>query len=733
MNPGEALDQLALAMGIEPEYRDFYHRIQATTPEVKRMLLTAMGFSVDTDEAAEATLETYEAAQWQRQIEPVIVVRDSEEPITVILTLSSDFAYPDCAWRLVEEQGAIHEGIWHLDDAPRIAERTIGDRTYIRRQVAIHRNLPWGYHTLHVVLPDLYDETASSMRLIVVPQRCYLPDHFKTGGRTVGVAIQLYALRSPQDGGIGDFGNLRRLAPILQAHGIGAIGLNPLHALDPAHPAARSPYSPSSRRLINPMYIDVAALPEFLTSTAVQQKLSEPDIATTLALAREAAFIDYATVVGLKLDLLRLCYEEFRTGHLIPRTQRGEEFRAYYSHEAPNLERLWIFNALAVARKEVGEDAWHQWPDELRDPRSQQVAAFAEQHREDVEFFAYLEWEAGRQLAEADRACTGMSLGLYGDLAVGITRDSAESWTLGHLFVGDVSVGAPPDAMSPAGQEWGILPFSPLALRTDRYASFADLLRRNMRHHRALRIDHVMTLLRLYWIPRGAPAHTGAYVRYPFNDLIGILALESHRAQCVIVGEDLGVVPDGFREHMGEAGVLSYRLLDFEREQDGRFISADRYPRLALATTGTHDLAPLAGRWKGSDLDTLVQLGWLPNREAADAERNWERTCLLNALLEGNDLSPEAAEYLRNTGIDADPHDLIVAAYHFLARTPALLIMVQMEDILGLATAVNVPGTIDEQPNWRRRLPITIEALEQNARFLELTRVMQSVHPHVVS
>jgi 4-alpha-glucanotransferase len=366
---------------------------------------------------------------------------------------------------------------------------------------------------------------------------------------------------------------------------------------------------------------------------------------------------------------------------------------------------------------------WHAWPQAHRDPDSPAVAGFAERNRHRVDFLAWLQWLADQQLgaAAAMAAERGMAVGLYRDLAVGADRAGAETWANAAAVVSGAQVGAPPDIYNPAGQDWGLPPFHPRALRDEGYRSFVELVRANMRHAGGLRIDHVMGLQQLYWVPQGQKPSAGAYVRYPMEDLIGILALESHRRRCLVVGEDLGTVPEGFRERMAAANILSYRVLFFEQEAEtGAFLPPDAYPALALAVVGSHDLPTLRGWWEGRDIELKERLDLFPEpgeaaRQRAARERDKEQ--LLQAL---------RREGLLQDDEEPDIPRLARAAHAFLARSPSVLAMAQIDDLTDEADPVNVPATSDEHPNWRRRLSMTLEELATRPRFVDIAEIFRA-------
>jgi len=502
--------------------------------------------------------------------------------------------------------------------------------------------------------------------LIVVPDQAYVPPELDRASMW-GIAAQLYSLRSSANDGIGDFSDLARLATSAARAGASTIALNPLHQGHLTNPAAASPYAPLSRRYLNALSIDVrGAAREFGVS------LSDFD---TRAL-RDAPLVDYPAVAAYKREALERCFDALAER----RPWAG------FADADPHLRDVARYEAIMDVLTTLDDEiyGWRDWPHELRDRRNVAVDRFAAQHASRVEFYIFVQWLADRQLSAAADAAHALPLGLYRDLAVGVDLNSADVWCDPDAYVLGLSVGAPPDPLNVAGQNWGLPPLHPRVLRERRYEPFIDLLRANMRHAGVLRIDHVMGLKRLFCIPRACP-EGGAYVNYDFDAMLGIVALESVRNRCMIVGEDLGTVPEGFRERTSAARIFSCRVLLFEREWDGAFRAPDAYPQDAVASTGTHDLPTLAGFLNGAD----------------DATR--ER--LLDALVGAGCLEPDAGNQLTA---------LLVAAYRYLARARSRLLLLPLEDAIGSTEQVNVPGTVDERPNWRRKLSVPIEDLMQH-------------------
>jgi 4-alpha-glucanotransferase len=540
--------------------------------------------------------------------------------------------------------------------------------------------------------------------LIVAPRRCHVPAGLS---RAWGLMLQLYAVKSRGDWGMGDFTGLKGMIDLVAAGGGAAIGLNPLHALFLNAPERASPYSPCSRLFRNPLYLDVAAIPEFAECAEAG---APAEAAGSITAARGGDFVDYRAVAALKLPVLERLYEHFQARHLNAGTARGTAFRGFVAQRGRDLEDLATYQALAEYYR---EHDWSRWAPHHRDAASPATALFRASRIDRVGFYRYLQWCCEEQFADAAAAAkaSGMQIGLYNDLAVSVDASSADYWMHRQHFAGGAQVGAPPDPFNEKGQDWGLVPLNPLRLKETGFSYYRALLAANMRHAGALRIDHVMGLTRLYLIPQGAKPTEGAYVRYPLNELIAVVALESRRNACMVVGEDLGTVPAGFREKLAEANILSSRVLYFEHYYDGYRRPRD-YPGQAAVSVSTHDLATLAGFWLGEDIVAKSHLGLFKTAEeeaAAKAGRAYDKRQLLEAL---------AAEQLLPAGVvpaEAETvawtAELTAAVHAYLARSPSKLFMVQMDDLIGQVHQANLPGSVTEYPNWRRRLSRTLEEL----------------------
>lgn len=696
----ERLRWLAAAHGIEAGFHDIWGRRHEASDATLRALLADLGVPADSDADVDRELAATHPRYWHRLAEPVVAVDARSARFEVAVRLARRSPGERIAWRLSVETGASAQG----DDAvDALALREASDVHGIAhelRTLAIPVALPPGYHRL-----ELRAGAASAEVLVVAaPATCYRPPLLAGHARVWGWSVQLYALRSSRNWGIGDFGDLLELVDLAALRGACAIGLNPLHARVARDPGRASPYSPSSRLWLDTLAIDVEAIEDFGECDAARERVGEPAFQARLAALREAGLIDHEGVSRAKHEVLRELHAHFRSRHLAQDSPRAREFRAFQAQAGEALRRHASFEAM---QEGAGEDAQR------------------------VEYHEYLQWQADRQLARAAARCRelGMAIGLYLDLAVSVDRSGSDVWSFPGCFAATASVGAPPDDFNLSGQDWGLPPLLAQASRERGHEPFVLALRANMRHAGALRIDHVMGLMRLYWVPRGAGAHAGAYVRYPLDELLAIVRLESHRNRCVVVGEDLGTVPDAVREALARAGVLSYRLLYFQRDASGEFLPARDYPHDALVSIGTHDLPTLAGWWQGRDIELRDSLGLFPDeatRERLRDERALDRRRLLDALARAGRLPAHAGVHLDPDALARGPLTaaLVEAIHGWLASTPSRLMMVQPEDWIGALEQNNLPGTVDEHPNWRRKLALSIDELRADAAGARLAAVL---------
>ncbi|MEO8279069.1 MAG: 4-alpha-glucanotransferase [Ideonella sp.] len=697
------LHHLADRLGVFRQYVSASGAVCTVSDASLRLLCGAMGFDASSAADVDASLARVQASA--ARLDPVLFARQGQ-------ALTTPWRYePEndtaVSWQIKFELGGGISGHTLADIA--------GSLPTIR--IALD-DIAIGYH--HLTLSQ--GQHSASALLIVAPQRCWTPPEWQSEARRDwSITTQLYSLRSQRNWGIGDFSDLIELAQHAAAQGASSIGLNPLHALFPANPRHLSPYSPSSRVFLNPLYIDVEAVPDYAHSAAARRLVEADTFAARLRAVRASELVDYEMVCALKLEVLKALFAEFRKhAQQDPTGERPAAFLAFKQAAGADLARFSLFEALQQHMVDAGAGlSWRAWPAAFRDTDSSEVQAFSDAHAEAVEFSTFLQWEADRQLGAAAAAmrALGMSTGVYRDVAVGVDPNGAEAWNDPALLVCGASIGAPPDTYNPKGQDWGLTPFNPIALQQRVYAPFIAAIRANMRHAGAVRIDHVIGLKRLFWVPTGAGPAAGGYVSYPYDQLMAIVALESQRHQCLVVGEDLGTVPDGFRDDAAARALLSYRVLMFERANgDGAFLPPSHYPELAAAAVSTHDLPTLSGLWAGRDLEWRTALALYPDQDGAQRDSEFRRTtrrALIDALQQHGELSAEAAARLASAVPPSAESiaELIEAAHCMLAKAPSRLMLVQIEDLAREAEQMNLPGTVDEHPNWRRKLGCSVAQL----------------------
>ena len=542
----------------------------------------------------------------------------------------------------------------------------------------------------------------------------FLVDH-----RAWGFSVQAYALRSARNWGIGDFEDLAQLCETTAKLGADFIGVSPLHALFIAEPSRISPYSPSSRSFLNPLLIAPDRVPGF-------EHIDRPQVSTLRRTVRETELIDYENLAALKISVLEELFAYFlKTGD----GQAKDIFEHYCYERGTALETHTLFEALSEHMVRQGHHAaWSTWPEAYRDPSNIAVRDFARAAKTRIAFHAWLQWTAETQLTDAqERArAAGMRIGLYLDLAVGLSPDGSACWRGGPAIAPRARIGCPPDPFSAQGQDWGLVPFSPVGLAQERLEPFRAVLRANMKHAGALRIDHAMGLERLYWIPEGNTAKDGAYVAYPFRELIEGVAEESRISQTVVIGEDLGTVPPGFTDTMVRTGLLSYQVFYFSARED-TWMAPHAYRREAMVCASTHDLPTLRGWWSYNDIEWRVRCGRATETEAVmqRQDRMRDRKRMLDALMGAGALDPDPG--IGNA--DEMPDAVIIAVHRFLAATPSRLLSVQIDDALGVREQANLPGTIDEHPNWRRKIAISIEALTEQPLFEAVVNAIATERP----
>ncbi len=713
--------------GIAPEYCDNFGGRHPTPPATTQALLSAMSISWKDPEKRRQELSRRRLGPWGRLLEPVQVLAPASPGRVNFFLWAPSVNLPsslriEAAVRGVDDSSRDLDWQEKLASPATAASRAVPGGVRHRLELRLPRELPLGYYELELrVEADGRAESGRS-RLLVAPERAYLPHCLAGGRRLWGFNLPLYALRSTRNWGIGDFRDLTALLDWTAALGAAFVGVNPLHAPTPLPAADPSPYAPTSRLFHNFLYLDLEQVPEMEFCPEARELLANPEFQGSLARLRQGPVVPYSQVFRLKLRVLELLFRTFwdRQGPPeAPGSRRGEEFAGFLRQGGALLQR---FGEFASLTDHFQEGDWRRWPDGYRHPDHPAVAAWAREQPRQIGLHQYAQWLAASQLQEVLAAARrqGLPFTLYQDLALGAAAGGFDTWAHPGLFAGGAAIGAPPDAFNPQGQNWGISPLIPQSLRESGYQLFIDALRANAPAGGMLRLDHVMGLFRLLWIPSGEGAGRGAYVYYPARELLAVLALESVRRRTLIVGEDLGTMTARVRRELGRLGVFSYRVFYFERDAAGRFLAPQSYPAQALAAVTTHDLPTLTGFWQGRDLAFKRQANLYPQAGLAEAEaaaRQRDRLGLLEALQSQGLLSEER----ENPELPVEPRAAAPApvevregVLEYLAQSSAALLEVRLEEVFGWPEQQNFPGTEKEHPNWRGRLPWSLKEMARD-------------------
>lgn len=719
----DALGRAAAECGVDREYYDIFGKRHAASFDALGQILSALGWNVESAESIDRGRAREFSETNTLAIPKTLVLSDAAKFIPLTL---DDGSTGSVGFELTLETGERLSGSLETSQMPVWREVQQDGSRFRSYQLSLPIETPFGYHTLRAFLND---QEIGSANIIICPDRAHLPERLAGGGRMAGFNVALYGLRSSRNWGCGDFTDLRALADWAKhAVGFNFIGLNPLHALHNRVPYNTSPYLPLSIYYKNLIYIDIERVPEFAHSRYAQAVTQSRRTQTQLQALREAESVAYHEVHRLKTRFLKLLYREFRRlKH--EQTERTEAFSAYCGREGDLLHKFALYCALdeILHKQDRNRWTWRDWPLEYQSPDSDAAKQFAEQHPRTVEFYKFVQFVIDEQLGEAQQHAKeiGMEVGLYHDLAVATDSCGSDLWAHGGHYVNGCRVGAPPDDFSPKGQDWGFPPPNARAHCESGYYLFRESIRKILKFGGALRIDHVMRLFRLFWIPSGMEAAQGTYVRDFATDLMRILALESVRCQTIIIGEDLGTVTDEIRAMLADFRILSYRLFYFEKRQaDGSFKDSWEYPRQALVSSTTHDLPTLAGFWLNRDIEARKAAGLADEQGYLSQlnDRKREKQRMLDTLHFEN-LVPQ--NYERNaekvTELDGDLHNAVVG---FLMQVPSMLLLVNQEDLTKETEQQNLPGSTAEYPNWQRKMLWSIEDLHsrKTAGFIDMFR-----------
>ena len=702
------LAQVAEDFGIEHQYWDIFGKQHEASEDVLKTILRSLGGDAGSDQSLEKAVQERQRRNSEQLIPPTLVVSQSKPSFTISLPVRSVPSKISCL--IVCEDGSRKEHGFNLPAAAQTGDQ------FVRTEVSLDLELPLGYHRMTL---QIENGPSGAARLIVAPDRAYLPEWLRAG-RGAGIAVSLYGVRSDRNWGCGDCTDLERLIDWISGLGAGFVALNPLHAIANRQPYNTSPYLPNSIFYRNHIYLDVESIEDFAASTWAQRLIRSDRVQHALAGLREARYVEYEGVSRIKLEFLKILFLNFLIKEYRRDSERAREFQAYVEREGDLLHKFAVHSALDEWIHKTHKDVWNwrSWPAAYQDPQSAETQAFEKSHWRSILLHKYIQWQLERQFTRCQNYSKqrGLKIGLYHDLALATDNFGSDLWAHRAFYATGCRVGSPPDDFSPKGQDWGFPPPNSMHHFEDGYQVFAESIRKASAQGGALRIDHVMRFFRLYWIPEGMETSEGTYVKDRYEDLIRILALESVRREFVVIGEDLGTVPDYVRETLSKFGILSYRLFFFERDRDKNFRRPDEYPRQALVSASTHDLPTLAGFWQNADIEERRKVGIIGNDDSfrkALEERAGEKQKMLNLLRELR-LLPDwfPGDVRAVPELTPELHNAIVG---FLASTPSDLFVLNQEDLFKDTEQQNLPGTTAEHPNWRHKMKYKLEELESPA------------------
>jgi len=707
MDLTDKIINLGSLCGIAGEYQDNFGVRRHTLLATYRALLTAMGVPWEEPEALDQEIRRRRLRPYSHLLEPVTILFPETGSTRVLFSpwlpgpgFPHDFGV---SAEIIPETG--RKVAWEVlpTACPLEPRRPVPEGFRARLEFSLPEGLGLGYYDLILRVQAGGREETGRSRLILAPAKTYLPEFLAAGKKYWGLNLPFYALKSGRNWGIGDFTDLAAVTHWAGELGAGFVGINPMHAPIPEAGADPSPYSPGTRLFLNFLYLDLETVPELAACPAAQELLATPEFQAELARLRNAEMVAYQRVYRLKRQVLKLLHQTFQES-IDPGNPRRREFRKFLAAAGPGLTRFAQCQALAEF---LGHGDWRRWPATYHDAEGPAVAAFTRDHPREIAFHQYVQWLADQQLqaVESRSRQDGLAFSLYQDLALGAGPGGFEVWAHPGLFASGAAIGAPPDAFNPKGQNWGLPPLIPERLRESGYRLFIDTLRRNSLPGGMLRLDHVMGLFRLFWIPDGQGPWEGAYVYYPARELLAILALESVRQKTLIIGEDLGTVSPRIRRELARTGIFSYRVFYFERGPQHSLRPPQDYPRQAVAAVTTHDLPTLAGYWQGKDIELKRRFHLYPEPQLAEADarnREDDRRRLVEGLsrqgLLPGDSPPAPLQ-------GPCPEAVRFGVLEYLAQSEAALLEIRLEEVFGLKNQQNLPGTTREHPNWRWKLP----------------------------
>ncbi len=726
-----ALKDIATRLGILDSFTDpstgiVYHADKKS----KQTICSALGYKVNTNEDMAISLRRLEHEEWEQIVSPTLTAYPSEiKPLVFEMTLPQSEADNQITFKIEYENNTSCAGSFWFHDMPMIEEKNLDGVCWQKRRVYLFIDADLGYHRM---IFDINPELTVSTYLIIAPQACYMPPFTERQQRVFGFPLQLYALRSDTNWGIGDFSDLARFIPMAEKLGASLIGVNPLNVLYADSPEDASPYCASSRLFLNPLYADLDIVPEAQTSSEFKALKLSLSFQKSLNLARENPLVQYKTVAELKYKSFKVLHEEFLSTNFDidknPKTERAYRFLSFCDEQGEDLINFATFQLLRQNFLAHGETAiWWKWQPEYRDIKSAVIRQFQNAHADEISLMQYQQFVIFEQydmVVEAFKK-SKMALGLYTDLPVGVGENSAEVWSNQSVFMEMVTTGAPPDVFNKKGQDWSLAPFNPIRLAQTGFEAYRRVIKSVMRGAGAVRLDHAFGLERLYLRVKGG---SGAYLKYPYKTLMGIVALESHRHRCLVIAEDLGTPPDGFYDKMGAAKALSFKIAHYQK-YGNRMIPPSDYSYMSLVATGTHDLPSYTAFWKGLDLELSNSMKTITTVQYKLHKKNrvTERLSFIDAFYHFE--LPMPVRDIVQPSPRRVPEWFIPNIYRFLSMTNSMVLLVRFEDLLGQDEQLNLPGTCMEYPNWRYKLPYTIDVMCVNPTVKEICRLIAVERP----
>ena len=710
----QKLQELAESAGISSSYVDKTGITHYTTDDVRRFFLKNMGYFAETETEIEMSLKILR----KQRLLPFVMSFFEDEKIEFVINGDEKYEL------LLKDE----------------KQNIIQTKFVSGRQKICLSGLNSGYYNLILRNENLQCESL----LIYAPKKCWQPTFLREKEHIFGTAVMLYALHSEHSMGIGDFGDLAEIVKLTAQNGGDAVGVNPLGVMSPftqneerfatGRQSDVSPYRTLSRLFVNYIYLDLPAEEDFTNSSLVQAYMNLPETKTEIERLNAGNKVEYAAVLLLKKQILEMMFHHFETA---ASEKRKNEFYAYIKEKGTELENLAIFETLLEINEPA--DYWRFWSEAYQNVDSAEIKAFTREYQAKIKFYQYCHWLADKQIKQVQNLALslGMKLGLYTDMPIGAASNGAEVWENPKAYVLEAGVGAPADPMRPRGQSWGFTPYHPQRLMAQYYAPFIKLVQENMQYSGALRIDHAMGLQRLFWgfFTADNPVVQGAYVYYNIKDLVAILCLESNRHKCLVIGEDLGTVPDGFREYMAEHNLLSYKVFCRQKEKNGSFIAPEKYMYLSLAQPSTHDQATACGFWQNEDIEVFNRSGLYVNEKQYSDNlegRRSDRENMLKAFEQQQILTPVERQEMSDSLVDGNfaPIHIELKINEYCAKTNSAVFLVRLNDIYRQKVLDNAPGTVQEYPNWRIKMSVSVEQIKQSLEFAEMMRLIKANRPH---